>query len=227
MLANALKKNKKAKPEVQSWYKDRYQHVLLQRKLLALITLLALGCTLAMALIVAHLIPLKTIEPYVIQIDSKTGQTQALDPAGARELTTNTVVNNYFLVQYIRAREGYNANNLTQQYDLVRVMSDDKTVYPRFVNEANPNNPQSNVARLGNGGLRTVKFKSITYISPQTVQMRLLINEKGGNSEGDKHRIALVTFEYIKMNLTTEERYLNPLGFRVTDYQVTEDMLQQ
>lgn len=221
-------KKTRNKPEVQNWYKDRYQHVLVQRKLLALITLGSLFCTLVMAIAITQLVPLKSIEPYVIQVDPKSGITQAVDPAQVRELTANEAVNNYFIVQYIRAREGYNSADVLHQYNIVRLMSEDRKVYNRFVSEASPNNPTSNVARLGTLGTRVVKFQSIIYTSPNVAQVRLLISERGDKIPlTELHRVALVGFEYVKMNLSTEDRYLNPLGFRVTEYQISEDLLQQ
>lgn len=214
--------------ESKNWYKDRYQYVLVQRKLLTFITLLSLVCTLATVLVIAYLTPLKTVEPFVIQVDQKTGITQTVDPLTARELTANEAVNNFFIVQYIRAREGYQINDLARNYDIVRLMSDSGRVYPEFVTQANPNNPLSNAARLGTSGTRTVKFKSFTYLKPQLLQIRLLIEERGdGGSAGGMqyHKILLLAFEYVKMNLTIEERYLNPLGFRITDYRMDEDIV--
>jgi len=213
--------------ESKNWYKDRYQYVLLQRKLLTMITVASLICTLATVLAISHLTPLKTIEPFVIQVDQKSGITQTVDPLTVRELTANEAVNNYFIVQYMRAREKYNINDLAQNYNLVRIMSESKRVYPQFVSEADPNNPRSNAARLGSFGERTIKIKSITYLGPQLVQVRFYTEEKGGGAGtgGIQHKIALLSFEYVKMSLTTEERYLDPLGFRVTDYRVEEDIV--
>lgn len=205
----------------QSWYRDRYQRVLVQRKLLATVTLLSLLCTLGLVLALYRMTPLKTVEPFVIQVDQKSGITQTVDPLTVSQLTGNEAVNNFFIVQYIRAREGYNVHDLARNYNLVRVMSESGKVYGEFLAQADPNNPQSNAARLGSTGIRTVKFKSITYLNPQWVQARLLIEEKGGGAP--QHKIVFLTFEYIKMNLTNEERYINPLGFRVTDYRVDED----
>lgn len=214
--------------ETKNWYKDRYQYVLVQRKLLTVITLLSLVCTLATMLVIAYLTPLKTVEPFVIQVDQKSGITQTVDPLTVKELTANESVNNFFIVQYIRSRETYSVHDLAKNYDIVRIMSERDHVYPEFVAQADPNNPQSNAARLGSTGLRTIKFKSISYLNPQLAQARLLIEEKSDNAGyTQQHKIALVAFEYIKMNLTTEERYVNPLGFRVTDYRLDEDVLQK
>lgn len=220
--------SKSKKPEVQNWYKDRYQYVIMQRKALLFITLGSLICTLCMAVVITQLIPLKSIEPYVIQIDQRTGITQTVEPLTATDLTANEAVNNYFIVHYIRARESYSSSDVTMNYNLVRLMSEDFRVYPKFRGEADPNNPASNITRFGANGTRKIKIKSITYLNPQLVQVRILISERFDRAadNADLHRIVLLSFEYVKMSLSTEERYLNPLGFRVTDYQIIEDTVQ-
>jgi type IV secretion system protein VirB8 len=79
---------------------------------------------------------------------------------------------------------------------------------------------------MGSNGTRVVRFKSITYLKPQLAQARLLIEETDVNGVVSQyHRLATVTFEYAKLQLTTEERYINPLGFRVVDYRIDEDAL--
>ncbi len=219
-----MSKSKEAVDE-KNWYKDRYQYVLVQRKLLTVITITSLICTLATVVVISQLTPLKSIEPYVIEVDQKTGITQTIDPMTVKELTANEAVNNYFIVMYLRAREGYSMTDLAKSYNLVRIMSESRKVYPQFVSEADPNNPRSNAARLGTYGERTLKIKSITYLNPQLVQIRILIEERGG--AGPQHKLVLLAFEYVKMSLSVEERYLNPLGFRVIDYRVDEDILQK
>lgn len=220
--------SKQAKEPIydKNWYKDRYQYVIVQRKLLSVITLMSLVCTLATVIVISQLTPLKSIEPYVIQVDQRSGITQTVDPLTVKELTANEAVNNYFILQYIRSRETYNINALAQNYNLTRIMSESSRVYSQFVAEADPNNPRSNAARLGNSGERTIKIKSITYLNPQLVQVRVFIEETG-NMPATMHKIILVAFEYVKMSLSIEERYLNPLGFRVTDYRMDEDVFQK
>ncbi len=171
---------------------------------------------------------MKTIEPYVIQVEQKSGVVQAVDPSAFKDLTANESVNNYFILLYIRAREGYGSADLIRSYELVRLMSEPGRVFGGFMAEADANNPQSNVARLGSVGVRRVKLKSMTYLEPKKVQVRILVEElmDGINVSSQLHKIILLEFEYTKMGLTTEERYVNPLGFRVIAYRSDEDMLQ-
>ena len=74
--------------------------------------------------------------------------------------------------------------------------------------------------------MRSVKFKSISYVKPNQAQVRLLVEETAANGGTlQYHKIATIVFEYAKLDLTEEERYINPLGFRVTEYRVDEDAL--
>jgi type IV secretion system protein VirB8 len=211
----------------KNWYRDRYQYVLVQRKILVLITSLSLVASLVTVVVIAQLTPLKTVEPFVIQVDQKTGITQTVNQMTVKEITANEAVNNFFIVQYIRARENYVSADLSRNYNIVRLMSESNKVYGEFTRSANPNNPRSNAARLGVTGVRTIKFKSITYLNPQTVQARVLVEEKSESNLAQQHLIILLSFAYVNMALTLEERYLNPLGFIVTDYRVDEDTLQK
>lgn len=211
----------------KNWYKDRYQYVLVQRKILVFITSLSLIASLVTVLVIMRLTPLKTVEPFVIQVDQKTGITQTVDQKSVKEITANEAVNNFFIVQYIRSRENYVSTDLTRNYNIVRLMSESRKVYGEFMRDANPNNPKSNAARLGTNGVRTVKFKSITYLSPTQIQARVLVEEKSENNLAQQHLIILLSFAYVNMALTLEERYINPLGFIVTEYRVDEDTLQK
>jgi type IV secretion system protein VirB8 len=149
-----------------------------------------------------------------------------VDPTTVKEITGLESVNNYFVVQYIRARESYYVRDITQNYTKVRVMSDPTKVYQQFKFEAAPSNPNSVAARVGGAGTRHVKFKSISYIKANQAQVRLLIEETAANGGTlQSHKIATLIFEYAKLNLNNEERYINPLGFRVTDYRVDEDTM--
>lgn len=212
--------------ETRNWYKDRYQVVLLQRRLLLFIAIISMSATLIAVFILSQIYPLKGVEPFLIQVDPKSGITQMVDPASVKEITALESVNNYFIVQYVRARESYNVRDITQNYAKVRVMSEPTNVYGQFKREATPNNPNSVAARVGGAGLRSVKFKSISYVKPNQAQVRLLVEETAANGGTlQYHKIATIVFEYAKLDLTEEERYINPLGFRVTEYRVDEDAL--
>lgn len=214
--------------ESRNWYKDRYQAVLLQRRFLIVIAATSMISTLIAMTMIANIAPLKGVEPFLIQVDPKSGITQLVNPLTVKEITGIEAVNNYFVVKYIKARENYNIRDIAQNYTTVRVMSEPARVYQKFRKEANPRNQNSVAARMGAAGSRQVKFKSISYIKPDQAQVRLLIEETAANGGVLQfHKVATVIFEYIKLELTTEERYINPLGFRVLEYRIDEDAIQR
>lgn len=210
--------------ESRNWYKDRYQAVLLQRRLLMGLAFLSMASTLVVMIILSQMVPMKGIEPFLIQVDPKSGITQMVNPMSTKEITALESVNDFFIVQYIRSRESYDVRTFKQNYGIVRIMSEQTKVFRDFKRQSNPNDPMSVPARMGSTGTRSVKFKSIVYRQQNQAQARLLIEETtASGSVLQSHKIATIVFEYAKLELTAEERYINPLGFRVLEYRIDED----
>ena len=231
-------KKDSAKEEKKNWYNDRYQFVVVQRNIFAVITLLSLLCSIAATFSISQLAPLKSVEPFVIQVDQKSGVTQVVDPLKSREITANEAINNYFIVQYVRARESYvgSLERNYYNYNLVRVFSG-SLEFRNYQQSIIVSNPQSPAARLGTGGDREVRIGSINYLDKRSLGngeearrylVKAQITEKsteGGNKVMQK--LILIEFKYAELDLTAEERYLNPIGFRVLSYRVDDDNLTQ
>ena len=227
-----------AKSDKKNWYSDRYQFVVIQRNILALITLLSLICSIMATFSISQLAPLKAVDPFVIQVDQKTGVTQVVDPLKARELTTKESVNQYFIVQYIRARESFVDSPQRNAFnrDVVRVLSDGN-VYHVYQKDMNTSDPDSIPSRLGVGGGRRVEINSIKFLDKQDLlygeeSRRYLVKAKitenvPGRLEKTTNELILIEFKYAELALTIEERYLNPLGFQVLSYRTDEDTLTQ
>ena len=208
----------------KNWYKDRYQYVLVWRNIFALTTLVALLVSLASVFAVKALAPLKTVEPFVIQVDQKSGIPEVVDPLTQRELAVNEALSRYFVGQYIRAREGYDPIDVRQNYEVVRVMSEPDTIYAEFLEATSRFNSKSPISRLKTEGRIEVKFKTISFIDSQTVQARIQTREAMFGQVQTKNYTVLVRFEYANIQLNAQERLLNPIGFRVTAYRLDEDV---
>lgn len=231
------RKQKDVTDSSRHWYQDKYQHVLTQRNILALIALVALFAALIAVFAVAHLAPLKSVEPYLLQIDEKTGITQRVDPVTRAQYTSNEAVDRYFTTQYLRMRESYNFSVLRYNYNIVRLMSSPDVFYS-FRRSVDPGNPQSLGALLGSVGQRDVKVRSISYIqNPRGVnekaevtptkimQARITTIDMMPNA-GDvvQQWVVTINFEYASLNLNEEEQLLNPLGYTVTSYQIQREI---
>ena len=129
-----------------------------------------------------------------------------------------------FVWRYINARESYNVVDYEYNYgQVVRLMSsgDAYTAFYRIITGDGPDSP----AALGRDTQKKVKLKSLTFLSPQKAQVRISVEQikQGGAAPVVYQRIVTLDFVFADMSLSTEERYINPLGFQVTNYRVDED----
>lgn len=219
------------------WYQDKYQHVLTQRNMLALIALVALAAALVAVFAVMRLAPLKTVEPYLLQIDEKTGITQKVNPISQGDYAANEAIDRYFTSTYLRARESYNFSVLRYNYNLVRLMSAPDVFY-RFRSAADPSDKTSVPGMLGATGQRDLRIKSIAYISNPTrpgerakpddakiMQARITTTDIIPNTADTViDWVVTITFEYADLHLNEADQLLNPLGYTVTSYQIHREI---
>jgi len=134
-------------------------------------------------------------------------------------------LNPYFVTQYIIARETHIEPMRPRYYEMVRVMSEPDKIYPEFVSAMRPENLNSNAARLGSSGTRTITIKSVSLVDSKTAEVNFLIDEKLNEQSTPEQysKVAQVKFEYVKHALNPKELLLNPLGFRVTLYQLSDN----
>ena len=219
------------------WYQDKYQHVLTQRNMLALIAVVSLFAAAVAAFAVFRLAPLKSVQPYLIQIDEKTGITQRVLPLTREDYAANQAVDRYFTSTYLRLRESYNINILRYNYNVLRLMST-SDIFRRFRAQVDPSNEESFAKRLGTFGQRDVKIRSLVYVTNpsdrrnassvttgKALQARITTTEILPN-QADKVSFWIVTinFEYADLSLNQEEQLLNPLGYTVTSYQIQPEI---
>jgi type IV secretion system protein VirB8 len=227
------KKVKEESIEVKkNWYADRYQTVVVQRNFLALITIASLAGIIFSVLSVVQITTSKTIEPFVIEIEDKTGITNVIRPLQQEKYSYDETIRKYFLTMYITARETYSFNTFENNYfKVVRLLSNN-SAYTNFRREVSANNTDSPV-RLGNNVQRTIKIKSMTFLQPVkgqtgfTAQIRFKTEDVGENgTTGIKNKVATINFIFSDLALTEEERAVNPLGFQVIGYRVDDEVTQ-
>jgi type IV secretion system protein VirB8 len=210
----------------KNWYADRYQAVIVQRNFLALLTLVSLTVIIFSVLSVVQITNDKTIEPFVVEIEEKTGITNVIRPLAQEKYAYDEVLRRYFIYKYVMKRESYEPLTFESDYfTIVRLLSEG-TVYKAFVRDVGANNPNSPV-RLGQTS-RLIKIKSITF--PKTIagQTGFLaqVHFKSEDKNGSKNRVSTINFIFADLVLTQEERAVNPLGFQVIGYRVDDETLQ-
>ena len=94
---------------------------------------------LASIIAVACMTPLKQAIPYVIRVDNTTGMVDIITSVNEEEWTSNEALDKYFVSQYVKVREGYYYNLLTQDYMLTQIYSSPQVAqeYVRIYEGAN------------------------------------------------------------------------------------------
>jgi type IV secretion system protein VirB8 len=210
--------------DVRNWYADRYEYALVQRNILLFLTVLCLILICVLALVTRHVNVSKTVDPFVIEVEEKTGMTNVVNPFSRNDLLTNEALNTYFIMKYLRARETYDFYTYQYNYSTVVRLMSSFSVYAAFRNFVN-NDPKSPIKTFNTNISTALKVRSLQFLdNGTTAQVRFSIFRNNDNSSRSD-KIATITFAYLQMEMTTEERYVNPLGFQVISYRVDDEIL--
>lgn len=216
------KAKKQKKFKVKSWYANRYQFVLVQRNILLIFALFSTVAVSFGMIFLNHVVSSKSLEPYVIEVEEKTGIPTVVDQKSVEEFTGNELMRKYFINQFIQAAAGYNPKTYPEDAERVRVFST-ANVFGYFRSAIKPMD-------LGTDTKITVRIKSILFPNDTVAQVRVLRStiRTGMSSSDPVDKDELISIEYqfnpdIKLNL--EERLLNPLGFQVKGYLITEEIV--
>ena len=174
-----------------------------------------------------YFVPLKSVSPFVIQIDEKTGVTEVVDSKNTDEFTQNELLVKYFADKYIKAREDYNYMTFENNRNLVRLMSMSE-VWREYINYMNdPNGPINTYAthtdRKVTYRSSLVKFNKTN--NDLTVNARMYVTETTTQRRPVEYTIAVELICHFDptSNLTDEQRLINPLGFVVIYYNATKE----
>ncbi|EAJ6225032.1 type IV secretion system protein [Campylobacter coli] len=177
---------------------------------------------------VVLLTPLKTIEPYVIRVDNTTGMVDILTMLDEKEISSNEALDKYFISQYVKAREGYYYELLNQDYLLTQLMSSEKVANEyRALYEGD--NARDQI--LKNSNEVSVQILSIVLGESngvKTATVRAIITTKNLTSKGTTQATKVITlsYDYILAKASEENRFLNPLGFKVLTYRIDDEVAQ-
>lgn len=209
-----------------SWYSDRYQTITVQRNVSFLITIVSVVCIILSILTILTIENSKSIEPFVIEVEDKSGITNVVRPFGVDQITTDEALRKYFLNKYIQARETYNFNNFRYNYfTVVRTLSSE-AIYSAFRNTTYSNN-ETNPISFGENGSINIKIRSMVNLTPPDPSSYLAqvifskeITTK--NKTITENKVALIGYTYVDLKMNEAERLINPLGFQVISYKLDD-----
>lgn len=177
----------------------------------------ALALVLGIAL--ALLVPLKTVEPYVVTVDRQTGAVEVATGLAEGRLSQNDAVIQSQLAGYVVARETFDATDLAVQYRRVQLMSA-PPVASAYVAQMAASNPASPLRTLNRGDTVAVAIRSVSLLGPGVALVRFTATRTGagGGMAIPTQYVAAISYGFSGKPLRLADRFDNPLGFQVTRY---------
>jgi type IV secretion system protein VirB8 len=184
-------------------------------------SLIALGSVGALLLA----LPLKSYEPYLVEVDRNTGFLEVKRTLQPGQLADNEAVTMSNIVRYIRARETYDPKSLKDDFNLAQILSTG-AASTDLVTLYTANNKDNPVAKFGTRGLVSVNIKAISFPNNRTALVRFSTLEQTSTRNTERAWQALVRFRYTSTPVTNELRFENPLGFQVTEYRRDQETVR-
>lgn len=190
----------------------------------------ACGLTALSWLALALLMPLKTVEPYVVTVDKHSGQTQIVSVLSqeTQTLTEQQAIDRYWLSNYLRWREVYDWYTLQQDYNRTLAFSSPvvKQEYASIYE-----GEQALDVRFGKRVQALVNILSIvndTNSHIATIRFEKTIKHVDDHGPGQTSVwVATVGYRYAPdKEMNEAQRLINPLAFEVTSYRVDPELVR-
>jgi type IV secretion system protein VirB8 len=167
--------------------------------------------------------------PVVLKVDNATGDVTMLRSLKDHNDHYGDVVNKYWLGNFVRTCERYDWFSITVDYkacELFMMPDVFKAYSSKIQDKASPLNV------LKDRGKIDIRVISIVLLSANNAQVRFTsqkLNAAGENPDGlpIQRWIATIAFQYRSIQMTEQQRLVNPLGFKVLSYRVDPEAMQR
>jgi len=217
--------------QAQSWELDRAKRAERSAKVAWFVAGFAGLIALVAVVAVAGLTPLKQTVPYVIRVDSSTG---IVDVVPAYEGTTNIqeIVTRTILNSHVIARERYFYGTAEADYELVASQNTPQ-MNQQWAAQWDRANPSSPINVYKDGTTVRVQIRTISFLKlgsgKEVAQVRFSKYARPGGTGDEQvtHWVSTIDFAYSKPSSDEKLRSLNPLGFKVVEYQREPEVATQ
>jgi len=216
--------------EARSWDSDRAAQSKRSARVAWWVATAGWACALAGAASLASLMPLKSVEPFVIRVDNSTGIVDVV-PAYTAHASMDEVVTRYFLTHYITICERFNlatAESDYQECGAFHTAQRNQAWYALW-NTANPTSPL-NLHK--DGSVVRVQVESVSFIKRASgvadlAQVRYMKSERHAEAGIGRitHWIATIQYAYGSPSTSPAMRAWNPLGFKIVDVESEPEVL--
>ncbi|MEG3125137.1 virB8 family protein [Sphingomonas sp. GB1N7] len=205
--------------EGDSWATDRADILRASRRVAWIVASFAVVVALFEAIALIVLMPLKTVVPYTLMVDRNTGFVEALKPLDGDRVSPDKALTQSFLVQYVIARESFDADALQANFRKATLWSADQA-RSEYIASVQASNPSSPLARLPRTTIIETRVKSISPLGGNSALVRFETQrrDRGGQATGWQPWVSVIRYRFSGEPMQREDRFVNPLGFQVLRY---------
>jgi type IV secretion system protein VirB8 len=185
---------------------------------------LSLCLNVVLGLAIGSLAPLVRVEPMLLTFKDHSEQIVKIEPfqrgTAGFELMTEMLVRDYVLSRHEISLDENEMRRRWGGHGLVAFRSSPEE-YGRFVAETAPRFDALRQARL----VRGVAIHRVSKIADGYWQVAFSTEDRGegGRKLAEDRWVASLSVAYMQREVNWEDRYMNPLGFVVTDYAVVAE----
>ena len=203
----------------QSWADERVEAERRARRVAWLVASVAGALAVLLATLLVVLLPLKTVQPYVVTVDRQTGAVEMATTVSGGRLTQNEAVIQAELANYVRVRETFDVTDLKANFRRVQLLSS-PDVRAAYVASMAASNPASPLRTLARGDTVSIRIKSVSLIGPDAALVRYDVDRTSMSGRGVTTNafVSAISFGFSGKPLTLNDRFDNPLGFQVVRY---------
>jgi type IV secretion system protein VirB8 len=203
----------------ETWSQDTHANLRASRRTAWIVAGVAVGVAGLQAIAMAFLLPLKQSVPYTITVDRETGYVQTTRGVNIGSLSETDAVAQSFVVQYILARESFEATDYRENYRKTMMWSQGGAETD-YVRDWDKNNPVGVQSRYRPTTRVQVTVKSVTLLNSRSAMIRFDTEQSEGANSGGMRQpwVATVGYSFSGKPISEQDRYLNPLGFQVATY---------
>lgn len=201
------------------WNDDPVERMRRSRRAALTIAAAAASVAALEAVALAAMAPLKTVVPYTIVVDRQSGYVETVRGLQPGPLPQDQALTQSALVQYVIARETFDATDLRENYRKVTLWSDGEArrQYRDSLDKANPASP---LKLYPPQTVVSTTIKSVSLLGPGSALVRFDTLRHDAGAQGGERRdwTAVVGFRFTGAPMRMEDRFLDPLGFQVLSY---------
>lgn len=221
--------------EMETYERHTIADAIVSRNRSWVIAFVSLCLAIASIVSLAMLVPLKRIEPIVIEVNKNTGETQILTQyhGDIRSEKVREVLAKYWVNKFIHCREGYDPQDIEETYLCVKTLSTHNVFneYGAYFTQSGDSNW---LEKYGNNPV-LVDVKSITPLKERfiaednnnnfTYNVRFTLTVTSTSTSINYHYLSVLTFHYRKIPQNEQEIRSNPMGFKVTRYRRDQEVI--